>query len=123
MRSKQILGSALLLAGLLLDGIGLWLLLSPVHYAATMRIKVENDPFDDSPSGMNFGLQPLFIAFEIIQSQLVLSNVVCSLNLNKVWGKKYSNGSKLTMNESTEVIKTHMRLAPVRNTKLITITF
>jgi len=122
MRSKNIFGLTLLLAGLALCGVGLWLLLSPAQYVATTRIKFEND-MPDSAGEISY--DPYFIQtdFEIIQSQLVLSNVVVSLNLNQVWGEKYSNGSPLTVNESIEVIKKHMRLAPARRTKLITITF
>ena len=61
--------------------------------------------------------------YEIIQSQLVLSNVVTNLNLNEVWGKKLFHSKPLLMSESMEIIKSHLVLGAIRNTKLITITF
>src|SRR5690348_3794814 len=68
----------------------------PESYASTARIKVENDVTDIS--GMSgspalSGYDPYFIqtTFEIMQSQLVLSNVIATLNLNAEWGKKYFN--------------------------------
>jgi uncharacterized protein involved in exopolysaccharide biosynthesis len=126
MRSKLILGFTLLLAGLVLCGIGLWLLLSPAQYAATTRIKVENEAAlsaGDMSGDMSY--DPYFIQteFEVIQSQLVLSNVVFSLNLNKIWGEKYANGSPLKTSECIAIIHKHLHLDPVRNTKLIAVTF
>jgi capsular polysaccharide biosynthesis protein len=68
---------------------------------------------------------PYFIqtTFEIIQSQHVLSNVVANLNLNEIWGNKSFRGKELLMSESMEIIKSHLVLGKIRNTKLITITF
>jgi len=67
---------------------------------------------------------PYFIqtTFEIMQSSLVLSNVISTLNLNVEWGKKYFNGETLKSTETMEILKGRMGLAPVRNTKLISIT-
>ncbi len=67
---------------------------------------------------------PYFIqtTFEIMQSQLVLSNVIATMNLNVKWGKKYFNGETLKTTETMEILKQRMSLAPVRNTKLISIT-
>jgi uncharacterized protein involved in exopolysaccharide biosynthesis len=105
-----------------LCGSGLWLLLSPAQYAATTRIKVEK-AVEVSTGDMSY--DPYFIQteFEIIQSQLVLSNVVVSLNLNKIWGEKYANGSPLKTSECIAIIQKHLRLAPVRNRKFIDVTF
>src|SRR5215472_17182247 len=68
----------------------------PESYSSTARIKVENDVSDIQ--GMNgtptyVPFDPYFIqtTFEIMQSELVLSNVIASLDLNKEWGKKYYN--------------------------------
>lgn len=122
MKPKLLLGLALLLGGMALCGVGLWLLLSPPQYAATARIKMENDEPD---SAGNVSYDPYFIqtSFEIMKSQLVLSNVVAGLNLNAVWGKKYSAGEPLKYIECYEIIKKHLRLVPVRNTKFIDITY
>jgi capsular exopolysaccharide synthesis family protein len=100
----------------------------PESFASTCKIKVEND-INDSPGGYSLtaaqsGYDPYFIqtTFEIMQSSLVLSNVISTLNLNVEWGKKYFNGDTLKTTESMEILKSRMGLAPVRNTKLIAIT-
>jgi capsular exopolysaccharide synthesis family protein len=99
----------------------------PELYASTARIKVENDVSDipgmaGTPSYIPF--DPYFIqtTFEIMQSQMVLSNVIARLNLNTEWGKKYFNGETLKTTETMEILKQRMQLAPVKNTKLISIT-
>ena len=100
----------------------------PQSYASTCRIKVENDvndsPGGTSPTSAMMVYDPYFIqtTFEIMQSQLVLSNVISTLNLNEKWGKKYYNGETLKTSETMAILKGRMSLAPVRNTKLISIT-
>jgi capsular exopolysaccharide synthesis family protein len=89
---------------------------------------VENDSADvgngQLPQISQSGYDPYFIqtTFEIMQSQLVLSNVIAQLNLNVEWGKKYFNGETLKSTETLEILKGRMSLAPVRNTKLVAIT-
>jgi capsular exopolysaccharide synthesis family protein len=97
----------------------------PESYASTARIKVEPDEnigLAASVAGSPY--DPYFIqtTFEIMQSQIVLSNVITHLNLNEKWGKKYANGETLKTSETMEILKKRMNLAPVRNTKLIAIT-
>ena len=89
----------------------------PESYASTARIKVEND----QPAA---GYDPYFIQtqFEIMQSQVVLGPVIDELNLNVMWGKKYTAGEPLTTAESLELLKSRISLAPVRNTQLVNIT-
>jgi capsular exopolysaccharide synthesis family protein len=100
----------------------------PESYSSTCRIKVENDVNDIgaglAPSVQMSGFDPYFIqtTFEIMQSQLVLSNVIDTLHLNTEWGKKYYNGETLKTSETMEILKGRMGLSPVRNTKLIAIT-
>ena len=100
----------------------------PESYASTASVKIENEGGIiggiSTPAATQFGYDPYFIqtTFEIIKSQLVLSNVIATLNLNEVWGKKYFNGEMLKSTETLEILKGRMGLAPVRNTKLITIT-
>jgi len=103
----------------------------PESYASTARIKVERDAFDTTPArGTNvsnfpiYSYDPYFIQteFEVIQSELVLSNVISRLNLNVAWGKKYYAGQTLKTTESMEILKGRINLMPVRNTKLISIT-
>src|SRR5690242_19678144 len=122
MKTKLLLGLALLTGGLALCGAGLWLLFSPPQYAASARIKIENDAPDSSG---NISYDPYFIqnSFEAIQCQLVLSNVVADLNLNVVWGKKYSNGKPLKYVECYVILKSHLQLTPVRNARQVDITY
>jgi succinoglycan biosynthesis transport protein ExoP len=100
----------------------------PESYSSTCRIKVEND-VNDSQGGLSatpsmMPYDPYFIqtTFEIMQSQIVLDKVINTLNLNVTWGKKYFNGETLKTSETEEILKDRMSLAPVRNTKLISIT-
>ncbi len=100
----------------------------PESYASTTSVKIENE--GSIISGFNtraateYSYDPYFIqtTFEIIKSQMVLSNVIASMNLNEKWGKKYFNGEMLKTTETLEILKGRMGLAPVRNTKLISIT-
>ena len=102
----------------------------PESYASTARVKVERDISDNIPArGTNVAsaptdYDPYFIQteFEVIQSELVLSNVISRLNLNVIWGKKYFAGETLKTTESMELLKGRINLMPVRNTKLISIT-
>lgn len=92
----------------------------PEVYASTVRIEVKTDP----PDANDQSYDPYFIqtTFEIIQSELVLSNVIEKLNLNDTWGKKYFNGQRLKTSESLEILKKRMEIGPVKNTRLIYIT-
>ncbi len=99
----------------------------PESFSSTARIKVENDQTDipGMASGGGYqGYDPYFIqtTFEIMKSQVVLSNVIAALNLNKTWGDKYFNGETLKTTETMEILKQRMQLEPVKNTKLISIT-
>ena len=99
--------------------------LLPESYSSKTRIKVEQDA--DQTVNNNFGstsFDPYFIqtTFEIMQSEVVLSNVIASLDLNDNWGKKFNHGEPLKTSETMEILKNSMVLNPVRNTKLITIT-
>ena len=121
----KILGFTLLIAGLALCGAGLWLLLSPAQYQATARIEVEPDIAGALNSGSGSYYGPYFMQtdYEIIRSPSVLSNVVESLNLNFEWGKKSGDGSPLKTVKSIKLLQRRIKLEPVRNTKLIQISF
>lgn len=104
-----------------------WLL--PEEYGSTVRIKVEPEGAEtmldgSRPNAAGTAYDPYFVqtTFEIIQSQMVLSNVVSQLNLNKVWGRKYYAGETLKTTETMDILKQRMDLRPIRNTKLIAIT-
>ena len=98
----------------------------PESYASTTRIRVDRDVTDirgfvDPMS--NSGYDPYFIQteFEVMQSELILSNVVQDLNLQVEWGKKYAGGERLKTGEAISMLKGRMDLRPVRNTSLIEI--
>jgi len=122
--TKKFLGFSLLLGGIALCGVGPWLLLSPAQYRATATIMVD---IDMPPIGGNrwASFDPYFIQteFEVIQSVVVLSNVVSISNLNVFWGEKYNAGSPLKTAKTVELLKRRMSLFPIRNTKFIEITF
>jgi capsular polysaccharide biosynthesis protein len=94
----------------------------PETYASKAIIKVESDvpPVND---GM-FYSDPYFVqtTFEIMKSELVLTNVISALHLNDVWGKKYNNGAALKTGVTMEILKGRMAFAPAGNTKMISIT-
>src|ERR1043166_4323534 len=68
---------------------------------------------------------PYFIQteFEVIQSEVILGKVIedRTLDLNRVWGRKYANGEPLKTHETMMLLKGRMDLRPVRNTSLIEI--
>lgn len=101
----------------------------PESYASTARLIVEPDVSDismwgDERSVSQAPYDPYFLqtTYELIQSHVVLSNVVSTLNLNEEWGKKYYNGEALRTSEAIEFLKRRMHLDTIRNTKYITIT-
>src|SRR5208337_1372447 len=99
----------------------------PESYSSTARIKVENDVTDIPCMGVAqsyIPYDPYFIqtTFEIMHSEIVLDGVINRLNLNAKWGQKYNNNEALKTTETMEILKQHMVLAPVKNTKLISIT-
>jgi polysaccharide biosynthesis transport protein len=91
----------------------------PESFASTCKVKL-NDEVNDRPTV--YSSSEVQTTFEIINSRLVLSNVIAALNLNVDWGKKYFAGETLKTTETMEILKGRMALAPVRNTKLISIT-
>jgi capsular polysaccharide biosynthesis protein len=118
---RKIIGLAALVVGLALCGVGLWVLLSLPQYAATVRIKIEQD---NELIGV-FTYDPHFIqtSFEIIKSQLVLSNVVADLNLKDVWGKEHFYGEPLKTARCYAILRRHLRLTSIGNTKFVDITY
>src|ERR1700677_1870796 len=102
----------------------------PESYSSMTRIKVEPDNVSDittmepGQTAASSPFDPYFIqtTFEIMQSEVVLSNVIASLDLNDKWGKKFNHGEPLKTSETMAILKNSMVLNPVRNTKLITIT-
>jgi capsular exopolysaccharide synthesis family protein len=101
----------------------------PESYSSTARIKIERDQSDipsiDQARVIGLNYDPYFIQteFELIQSETILGKVVEALDLRKAWGKKYTSGGEaLKTQEAMDVLKSHLKLNPVRNTSLIEIT-
>ena len=99
----------------------------PEQFASTATLKIERDKSDIDEFGGNSGrfntFDPYFIQteFEVIQSEVILSNVVGVLDLNDKWGKKYNDGNKFKTSESVGILKGRLDLRPRRNTTLIDI--
>jgi uncharacterized protein involved in exopolysaccharide biosynthesis len=110
----------ILCLALVLSGVGLWILLRPSEYQATVRIQIEPNI---NTSGSEESYDPYFIQteFEMIQSEAVLGKVIESLNLNVEWGKKYAGGRTLETNETVGLLKRRLNFYPVFNTKFIDI--
>jgi len=123
----KILGCALLLFGLVLCGVGFWLLLGPAQFEATVKIRIRPDVIAD-PVPLDAPVHdpcydPYFIQteFEIIQSQVVLSKVVETLNLNVEWGKSHAGGNQLKTVDAVNLLRRRMSLRLVHNTRLMEI--
>src|ERR1700676_4437406 len=98
----------------------------PESFSSTARIKIERDQSDIATlagQGPMGSYDPYFIQteFEVIQSEVVLGNVVEALNLNDSWGKRYNGNKRFTTPETMGVLKRQIDLRPVRNTSLIEI--
>jgi polysaccharide biosynthesis transport protein len=97
----------------------------PEAYSSTARIKVERDQSDISSllqsQQMMTSYDPYFIQteFEVIQSEVILTNVISDLNLIEEWSRRY--GTQLPKEEVMRFLKRQMDLRPVRNTSLIEI--
>ncbi len=127
-RRTIILGFTLLLGGLALSGTGLWLLLSPAQYEATVTIRVlqgvsDVQTYEEKHPGSYY--DPYFIQpiFETIKSPLVLSNVAEALNLDVEWGKRYGNGKPLPTATTIKRLQQRMNTNFIRQSILIEISF
>ncbi|HEX4263883.1 MAG TPA: von Willebrand factor type A domain-containing protein [Verrucomicrobiae bacterium] len=92
----------------------------------TARIAVEQEYPDiagvaGAPASQGYDPYFLLTEFQTIQSHPVLSKVVSSLKLNEEWAKKYNRGQPLTESQTEELIKRHLDLHSVANTKEIAI--
>jgi uncharacterized protein involved in exopolysaccharide biosynthesis len=126
MKSPEIkmLGLALLIAGLVLCGIGITWLLRPPEFQATARIQIEAQTMFNQNGQPDASFDPYFIqtTFEVMESEVVLSNAISTLDLNNKWGAKYNRGAPLKLSETINILKGNMILNPVPKTKLIAIT-
>ena len=133
-RSRGSVGAALLVALLVWGFVTLLAtvitFLIPESYKATARIKVEREAWNENQNGQSRGgaysspaYDPYFIQteFELIQSELILGQVIDRLKLEERWGRRYTGGAKLTRAEATLLLRRQLDLRTVRNTSLIEI--
>lgn len=68
---------------------------------------------------------PYFIQteFEVLQSQAVLGKVAGALTRNSEWTREYAKGGMLTTNEAIAILKKHLQIKPVHNSRLIDVSF
>jgi uncharacterized protein involved in exopolysaccharide biosynthesis len=98
----------------------------PESYSSTVRIQIERDRTDipglATPATAS-AYDPFFIQteFEVMQSELVLRQVVEDIDLNSEWGKRYAGGDRLKTSETLSLLKNRLDLRPVRNTSIIEI--
>jgi hypothetical protein len=115
-QQTKILGFSLLLLGLALCASGLWLLLGPTQYQATVKIRVVPDPISDigrsGPTGDSFEYEHHFFltTFKTIRSEAVLTNVINALNLNDRWSKKRRWGGRLETRQTVKMLKRRVNL-------------
>src|SRR5207249_8516385 len=82
----------------------------PESFSSTARIKIERDQSDISGMAERQfagSYDPYFIQteFEVIQSEVILGQVITDLDLNKEWGKKFANGETLKTTETMALLK------------------
>ena len=101
-------------------------LMLPNIYAAQARIAViEPDPhiapFAADPDDVYVDYNPYFLRtqFEVIQSNLVLNEVINRLNLQNAWG---FNGDKIPREILLKILRNSLQLTQLRDTSLIAIT-
>ena len=98
----------------------------PESFSSTARIIVNRDS-SDIPGMTEMArptyYDPYFIQteFEVISSELVLSNVISANNLNTAWAEKYNGGQPLKPQETMRLIRGMLALRPARNTTIIDI--
>jgi len=101
--------------------------LLPERFMATCRIKVQQD----SPTVQSFGgmqnmpsYNPYFLLteMEVLQSALILGEVVDNAQLTRVWGGRLKGGAELPREVAVEWLKRRVRIQQQRNTSNIDIT-
>jgi len=121
-RKEVILAVTLLVV---LTGTGVTFML-PKKYAATARILVRQDATDIDvfERQLNSAYNPFFLRtqYEIIRSKPILNEVIRNLNLEEIWGKRFTDGERaLTREETYEVLSGSISVEQARDTSLIEI--
>jgi uncharacterized protein involved in exopolysaccharide biosynthesis len=100
--SKRVLGFVGLIIGFSLGGLGLWFLLSPLQYQAAVKVQWGRD------TG-GYGPYDIYGALEDVKSEIVLSNVVETLNLFEDW-----DGQKIGVTKTIRLLKRRTTVQPAR---------
>jgi uncharacterized protein involved in exopolysaccharide biosynthesis len=123
MKRKRNFGPLAMVAGLGLCVIGVSMLPGPTEYQAAVKMRIEPDPAPDVPTIGSYDnpYDPYFFETELkaISSDIVLSNVVETLDLNTEWGKR--DGRSLDTAETIKLLRPRMDLSLLQNTKIVEI--
>lgn len=97
----------------------------PESFASVARLTiapmVANSPMTIRGATPNQDAEMGFIQTQsvIIQSEVVLTRVIEHLELRTVWGKRYSNGEKLTTAEALRILRSRMVLRSLGNSTIL----
>ena len=113
-------GFVLILAGVVLSMAGLFMLLQSDQFRAATTISVDQSLHNVS-NGEDYDPYFILTEFETIKSHAVLGQVATAFDLHDVWGKKYNHDQKLGDAAVEAILKQHLELRLVPNTKLLEI--
>ena len=121
---KEIILAVLLLV--ILTGTAVTFMM-PKYFKSVCRIIVKQDSDEMSPFGrtqmQHYSVYFLMTEYEVIRSKIVLYKVIENLNLQRIWGDKYTNGENvLQKRDCYNILKNRIRIEQVRNTSTIAIT-
>jgi uncharacterized protein involved in exopolysaccharide biosynthesis len=122
---REFAGLALMGVGIILLITGACLMLAPVKYEASARIRVAHDRLErgqaDALERPSVQYDPYFLQTEseIMLSEPLLNSVIDSLQLKEAWGKRYKAGEKLTTPEMLTLLRKRVSVRVVPNTGLI----
>jgi len=97
----------------------------PEQFASYAAMKVQRDTSDiqelqgDSMRMSAYDPYYLFTEENTIQSEAILTNVITTLDLNNVWGKKYNDGVPLKTAETLAILRGRLDVKQRRNTTII----
>jgi len=98
----------------------------PEKYASTVRMRVEKDAPDVgtlSGDRMPASYDPYWVQdqFEILQSKVILYQVISNLNLNKVWAQKFKEEGELPTEVTYTMLRRQTEVHQERSTSIIDI--
>ena len=121
---KEIILAVLLLV--ILTGTAVTFMM-PKYYKSVCRIIVKQDademsPFSRTPM-QHYSVYFLLTEYEVIRSKQILYKVIDNLNLQRLWGEKYTDDdSILTKKDCYNILRNRIEIEQVRNTSTISIT-